>query len=255
MALCPWGPEIFDFTTAVGAAAEVITGVKFEPGNTRDATTRMRAIVGEPPAYTDKGRQLASVEIQISGGPRPFAVEGLASRFLSNISGGALSGSTSPSSRAVTNVHYKYRIDEDLGLTSSFLDGAVRRKQPDMEYRGANGPFDELVPFDGKIERPLMTMHGTGDLFVPIHLEQTLKRAVDGAATGNLLVQRIYRIAGHCGFNAGEQARSFDDLVNWVRNGVKPAGDDIMGDLTDAGRQFTSPLRENDPGTVRIAAH
>jgi dienelactone hydrolase len=254
MAMCPSGPELFDFTTAVGAAAEVITGVTFESGNTRDATTRMRTILGEPPAYTEKGRQLASVEIQISGGPRPFAVEGLASRFLSNISGGALAGSTSPSSRAVTNVQYKYRIDEDLGLTSSFLDGAVRRKQPDMEYRGASGPFDELVPFDGKIERPLVTMHGTGDLFVPIHLEQALKRAVDAAGTSNLLVQRIYRIAGHCGFNAAEQARSFDDLVNWVRNGVKPAGDQIMGDLSDAGRQFTSPLRENDPGTIRIPA-
>ena len=42
----------------------------------------MTEILGKPPDYTDKGRQLASVEIQISGGPRPFAVEGLASRFL-----------------------------------------------------------------------------------------------------------------------------------------------------------------------------
>jgi pimeloyl-ACP methyl ester carboxylesterase len=252
MAMCPSGPELFDYNTAVGAAAEVITGVKFEPGTTRDAITKMTQILGTPPNYTEKGKQLASVEIQISGGPRPFAVEGLESRFLSNISGGALSGSTSPSSRVVTNEHYKYRIDEDLGLTSVALDAAVRRKAPDMEYRNPMGPFDELVPFDGKIERPLLTMHGTGDLFVPIHLEQTLKRAVDIAGKNDLLVQRIYRIPGHCGFNAEEQARSFDDLVKWVRQGVKPEGDNIMGDLTDAGRRFTSPLRPNDPGTIRI---
>ncbi len=254
MAMCPSGPELFDYTTAVGAAAEVITGVQFKQGSTREDLAKMTEMLGTPPNYTEKGRQLASVEIQISGGPRPFAVEGLASRFLSNISGGALSGSTAPSSRVVTNAHYKYRIDEDLGLTSARLDAAVRRKPADMEYRNPMGPFDELVPFDGKIERPLVTMHGTGDLFVPIHLQQALNRAVTAAGNQRLLVQRAYRIPGHCGFNAEEQARSFDDLVKWVRQGVKPEGDDIMGDLTDAGRKFTSPLRPEDPGTIRIPA-
>jgi hypothetical protein len=141
---------------------------------------------------------------------------------------------------------------EDLGLSLASLDAAVRRKPADMEFRNPMGPFDELVPFDGKIERPVLTMHGTGDLFVPIHLEQALNRAVAAAGNQRLLVQRAYRVAGHCGFNAGEQARSFDDLVKWVRQGVKPAGDDIMGDLTEAGRKFTSPLRPDDPGTIRI---
>ena len=43
-----------------------------------------------------------------------------------------------------------------------------------------------------------------------------------------------------------------DDLAAQIRQGVKPEGDNIMGDLTDAGRKFTSPLREGDPGTIRI---
>jgi hypothetical protein len=108
------------------------------------------------------------------------------------------------------------------------------------------------VPFDGQIQRPLLTMHGTGDLYVPIHLERALKRTVADAKHDDLLVQRIYRIAGHCGFNATEQARSFDDLVSWVRNGSKPKGDDVMGDLRDAGRTFTSPLRDGDPGALTV---
>lgn len=252
LAMCPAGPELFDFTTAVGAAAEAITGVQFKPGTTREDLEAMTAVLGQPASYTAKGRQLASVQIQISGGPRPFAVEGLASRFLANISGGALSGSTAPSSLVVTNTHYKYRVDEDLGLTSAWLDATVRRKPADAQLRGAMGPFDELVPFDGRIERPVLTMHGTGDLFVPIHLQQTLKRAVDAAGNSRLLVQRAYRIPGHCGFNADEQARAFDDLVRWVRQGVTPPGDDVMGDLTDAGRTFTRPIRPGDPGTIRI---
>jgi len=254
LAMCPSGPELFDYFSAVGAAAEVITGLKFDqPTGVADTVKKMSEMLGTPPDYTAKGLQLASVEIQLSGGPRPFAMDGLKSRFLQNVSGAALAGNSSPSNRAVSTVNVTYSIDESLGLTADHLNTAVRRKAPDMTVRGPMGAFDELVPFDGQIQRPLLTMHGTGDLYVPIHLERALKRAVTDAKRDDLLVQRIYRIAGHCGFNASEQARSFDDLVTWVRNGVKPKGDDIMGDFHDAGRTFTSPLREGDPGALTVA--
>jgi len=254
LAMCPSGPELFDYFSAVGAAAEVITGLKFDqPTGVADTVKKMSEMLGTPPDYTAKGLQLASVEIQLSGGPRPFAMDGLKSRFLQNVSGAALAGNSSPSNRAVSTVNVTYSIDESLGLTADHLNTAVRRKAPDMTVRGPMGAFDELVPFDGQIQRPLLTMHGTGDLYVPIHLERALKRAVTDAKRDDLLVQRIYRIAGHCGFNASEQARSFDDLVTWVRNGVKPKGDDIMGDFNDAGRTFTSPLREGDPGALTVA--
>jgi hypothetical protein len=95
-------------------------------------------------------------------------------------------------------------------------------------------------------------MHGTGDLFVPVFLEQKLKRAVVQSGNERLLVQRLYRIAGHCQFSPAEQIRAFDDLVKWVRQGVKPEGDEVDGDLSDAGRKFTDPLRPNDPGHKEI---
>lgn len=255
MAMCPAGPELFDYFTAVGAAAEAVTGLRFtDPRGTGEVVRRMTEITGDPQHLTDKGRQLASIEIELSGGPRPFAVEGLRSRFVSNISGGALAGAQSPSSRVVTNQHYRYTIAPGLGLSAEALNAQVRRKAPDMSVRSADGPFDELVPFDGQIQRPVISMHGTGDLFVPIHLQRTLRQAVHAAGHDDLLVQRIYRIGGHCGFNATEQARSFDDLVAWVRQGRKPAGDDIFADFRDAGRTFTSPLREGDPGTTTVTS-
>lgn len=250
LAMCPSGPELFDYTTAIGAATEVVTGIQFKQGTTQQDMAKARELLGEPPNYTERGRQLASIQIGISGGPRPFAVEGLASRFYSNISTGALVGPP----RQSTNEHIKYSIEPGLGLTADALDKLVRRPKADPAVRNPNGTYEELVPFDGKIERPLLTMHGTGDLYVPIHLEQILNRAVNAAGKGDLLVQRAYRIPGHCGFNAQEQARSFDDLVKWVREGVKPAGDNIMGDLRDAGRTFTNPLRPNDPGTLGMTA-
>jgi hypothetical protein len=40
-----------------------------------------------------------------------------------------------------------------------------------------------------------------------------------------------------------------------VKAGVlaKPEGDDVLGDLTNAGMKFTNPLRPGDPGTLRVS--
>jgi len=256
LAMCPAGPELFDFFAATAGAAEVITGVQLKLDTMQADLAKMNDILGKPPDYTEKGRQLASVEIQISGGPRPFAAEGLASggRFAGNISGAALAGSTTPTNRAAMTTHIKYAIDDDLGLTADALNKGARRKAIDAAFRNPKGPYDEVVPFDGKLERPVLTMHGTGDLFVPIFLEQVLKRAVEASGKQQLLTQRIYRIAGHCGFSQPEMIRAFDDLTTWVKQGTKPEGDEVYGDLRNAGVKFTDPIRPNDPGGVRVTS-
>ena len=256
LAMCPAGSELFDFFAATAGAAEVITGVQAKLETMQADVAKMNQLLGKPPDYTAKGRQLASVEIQISGGPRPFAMEGLASggRFAGNINPGAIAGSTTPSNRAVMTTQITYGIDEGLGLSADALNKNARRKALDAEIRNPMGPYDELVPFDGKLERPTLTMHGTGDLFVPIVLEQSLKRAVVAAGRESLLAQRIYRIAGHCGFSQPEMIESFDDLTAWVHKGTRPAGDEVYGDLSNAGMTFTNPLRPNDPGGIRVTA-
>ncbi|HMF92986.1 MAG TPA: hypothetical protein VKE96_01770 [Vicinamibacterales bacterium] len=255
LAMCPAGSELFDFFAASSAAAEVITGIQFHADSIPRDIATMTEILGKPPDYTEKGRQLASVEIQISGGPRPFAMEGLSGRFLANASTsqGALLGSATPGNRAVDTAHIKYSIGDGMGMSADTLNAKARRKMGDPEYRGANSPYEEVAPFDGKIQRPLMTMHGTGDLFVPIFLEQSLKRAVKAAGNENRLTQRIYRIGAHCQFSQPEMTKAFDDLVAWVQTGTKPQGDDVDGDLTNAGMTFTNPLRPNDPGGRTVA--
>jgi dienelactone hydrolase len=256
LAMCAAGPELFDFFAATAGAAEVITGVQAHLETMQADVAKMNELLGKPPDYTDKGRQLASVEIQISGGPRPFAMEGLAAggRFAGNISPAALAGSTTPSNRAVMTTQIKYAIDESLGVSAAALNKGARRKALDPEIRNPMGPYDELVPFDGKLERPTLTMHGTGDLFVPIFLEQSLKRAVVAAGKESLLTQRVYRIAGHCGFSQAEMIKAFDDLTTWVHKGTKPKGDEVLGDLSNAGMTFTDPLRPNDPGAIQVTA-
>jgi pimeloyl-ACP methyl ester carboxylesterase len=251
LAMCPAGPALFDFFAAVGAAAEVITGVQFTLDGMQAQSARMAELLGEPPAYTAMGRQLASVQIEISGGVRPFAMEGLESRFRSNISGSAIAGGTSASNRAVDTRGFVYAIEPGLGITAEEIQRRARRKAGDPAMRGPTSPHEELRPFDGDLERPLMTMHGTGDLFVPIFLQRLLKDAVTAAGDEELLVQRVYRIPGHCQFSDAEMIRAFDDLVTWATGGARPAGDDVSASLADAGMTFTTPLREGDPGTIR----
>ena len=209
LALCPAGAPTLDFLEAVAQRASTLTGVPLDGAMRAPDVLRFIEMLGTPPALTDKGRELARAQLDMSGGPRPFAGEGLTSRFL-------------------VNIHDGVRVR------------AERTAGPDR--------YEERMPFDGLFERPLMTVHGTGDLYVPISLQRDLKRAVDAAGRSQWLVQRTIRVPGHCGFSRAEQRRAFDDLVNWVRDGVRPEGDDVMGDLSNAGLKFTDPLRPGDPG-------
>ena len=155
LAMCASGPELFDYFTATSAAAEAVSGLKFEAGNTREIGEQMNAMFGAPPNYTDKGRAMGNIEIDLSGGPRPFAAEGLASggRFAGNVTGGAasMSGGTAPASAVTTNKNYTYKIDEALGLTGNHLSSMVRIKQPDMTYRNASGPYRSLSRSTGRL--------------------------------------------------------------------------------------------------------
>ena len=251
LALCASGPGEMDFLASVAAASEFISGVKISEGTAEADVRRLTDVLGEAKVYTEKGRQLASIQIQISGGPRPFAVEGLAPRFIPNASYPLERKQQDIWYQVASNADTQYSIDEGLGLTAEAINARVRRKPADSLARSAAGPYEEAIPFDGRFERPVMTLHGTGDLYVPISLQRILRRTVDAAGRSPFLVQRIVRSPGHCNFSPDEVNRAFDDLVAWSRTGKQPDGDDVLGDLADAGLKFTEPLRPGDPGTRR----
>ena len=67
--------------------------------------------------------------------------------------------------------------------------------------------------------------------------------ATQGAS--DRLVSRVIRDHNHCGFAVPEEEAAFAGLVNWVTNGVKPAGDNILDKANVAdpnfGCQFSLP--------------
>jgi pimeloyl-ACP methyl ester carboxylesterase len=244
------GEEQIDYLTSWVALAEYSAGIMIPigDGGTKVGAALLQQIpqaLGTPASPTAKGQQFLSGVESLTGGPRPFFVEGMTANYVINFGLLLLDPDRqSLPGRATTNVGVDYHID---GVDDAALNAAIRRFAADPAARDAVAHPD-AVPTTGNISKPLLTLHGTGDLFVPISIEQSYLKKVQAAGKADLLVQRAIRSGGHCQFSAEEFTTAFNDLVSWVRDGKKPAGDNLAGDLNDIGRQFTTPLRAGDPG-------
>ena len=198
---------------------------------------------------TPKGAAFENVIENLTGGPRPFRQQGFADRFSGNftVNFDDLHQNTL-AARAGTNVGVTYQIAPGFGVTDAQLNSGVYRLEADPMVRDA-ATHPAYAPFTGKIAVPLLTLHTTGDAFVPFALEQDYRRTVDAAGRGNLLVQRAIRRPDHCQFTDAELNQAWDDLVGWVERGVKPEGDDVLSpDLSQIGLKWTKPLLPGDPG-------
>jgi len=250
------GPEVLDYFLSWAVLGQYLTGVDFiDAGSSaadRDSiiATRVLPALGTVDEPTATGSAFFNAIEQLTGGPRPFFDEGLAANLVGNFMIIAhavdLAG---PSGAAAQNIDTLYTIAPAFPVTADRLNGGIERFAPAPAYANATA-YPEFQPMTGRIERPLLTLHGTGDLLVPIALEQSYRRTVGAAGRGDLLVQRAVRRAGHCNFSLEERTHAFDDLVAWVEHDLRPAGEDLSGSLRNAGLLFTSPLEPSDPGAV-----
>ncbi len=78
-------------------------------------------------------------------------------------------------------------------------------------------------------------------------LEQDYRRRAEEAGTSPLLVQRAVRWPGHCGIDSPVREPAFDDLVAWIEKGTVPAGDDVLGDVSQLGLRWTPSRHPKDP--------
>lgn len=250
------GEEWIDYLLAWVMAAEFIAGVELPLD---EGPARVTAIVeadvlpalGPVANPTVRGLAFRSVVRNLTGGPRPFFVEGYRKAFAANF--GLITGDpgrSMPLTRAATTDGIVFRADPGLGFDGDAVNEGVRRLAADMELRDP-AKHPDTAPTTGRLKDPLLTLHESGDLTVPISLEQSYRQKVEATGTGDLLVQRIIRNGAHCEFSDTEITRAWNDLRAWVAGKGKPPGDDLTGDLTDAGRAFTEPLRPGDPGTIR----
>jgi len=137
-----------------------------------------------------------------------------------------------------------------LSPAEQALNEAVLRVAQTPAGRVQHGMANVPV-VNGTPEIPVLTLHDVGDLFVPFSMEQVYAGRVAAAGRSQLLVQRAIRGVRHCDFTSTEFVRGFTDLVRWVEQGVRPAGDDVLTPAVVAdpnyGCTFTTATRNLGP--------
>jgi pimeloyl-ACP methyl ester carboxylesterase len=198
-----------------------------------DAATDIPQLVADRimPALQDpaKHEEWESIMIDLSGGPRAYDREGFHFEEETNWERSQLV----VASGLATNVGTDYR----LGPVSDIPSDAYNRDVIRIPLNdSAARVFTEGEDTTGNIQMPLISLHTTGDAQVFISQAQIYQRSVDAAGRSDLLVQRVFRDPGHCGFTNAEWAANLEALVEWVERDVKPAGEDV---LIDDLRAFT----------------
>ncbi|MGH7389559.1 MAG: alpha/beta hydrolase family protein, partial [Candidatus Rokuibacteriota bacterium] len=245
--------ELFDYFLDFNLVAQALASVQAEfpfPADYQTAVVPgVKAALGPayPAVLNAQGLKLRGVTQNISGGPRPafttsFIVWG---NFLFTV--GVTGGDIGVAPGNVQdNADTIYQIDADPALSpdEETLNAAVLRIAQDPQGRHPDG-LANIPAISGRLPIPVLSIHTIGDLFVPFSMEQIYARRAAAEGAAHRLVSRAIRDHGHCGFAVVEEAQAFTDLVNWVVNGMKPAGDDILNPAAVAdpnfGCQFSVP--------------
>ncbi|PWI20140.1 hypothetical protein DI272_42775 [Streptomyces sp. Act143] len=74
--------------------------------------------------------------------------------------------------------------------------------------------------FTGRLTKPQLSVHTTGDALVPVQTESALKRAVTAAGASHLLRQAYVDNAGHCTFSPAEQLAALHALEDRIGSGA-----------------------------------
>ncbi len=74
----------------------------------------------------------------------------------------------------------------------------------------------------GKLTRPLLELHDTGDPLVPASGGAEYALAVQRVGHSDNFVQQYVNREGHCAFTPNEISHAFDEVVHWVDSGKPP---------------------------------
>ncbi|MGN9813485.1 alpha/beta hydrolase family protein [Micromonospora sp. BQ11] len=243
--------ELLDFFLDYNLAAQAIAGVRAyptPPDYLTNAVPRIQVALGltgisptSPAISNERGRQLRDITVNRSGGPRPGTDASFAiwKDFLFGIS--ATSGGDSPAERPgqlATNLFTRYSPNSPVNVNAT-----VQRVAPENLWQRLSPALTEVPRIAGRPSAPVVSLHNLGDLFVPFSMEQAYARDVAKHGRSRLVVQRAIRAAQHCEFTPTEAGTAWDDLVSWVRQGKRPAGDTVTNPAVvaapDYGCRFT----------------
>jgi pimeloyl-ACP methyl ester carboxylesterase len=251
--------ELFDYFLDFNVAAQQLgTGSSAFPvdpptyiGTTVPAIKQALSGGAWPAPVTLAAQQLKTLTMLRSGGIRPNfdsawlfwnsipgSFSGQAGNFLFDlgVGDGTLVGHPGV---AVDNTDAVYQLDIDPALSADEIafNQAIVRVASDPQGRRPAG-MANIPVVKGTPRIPVLTLHDLGDLFVPFKMEIDYAQRVAANGASDRVVQRAIRGVGHCDFTAQELTTAFEDLVRWVKEGVKPAGDVILDPAAVAASSY-----------------
>jgi len=258
--------ELFDYFLDFNLVAQDLAGVSAYPIPTNYLTAfvpQMKSTLGtgsisvfSPQPTNALGQQWRDIMINRSGGARPGSAPAFAfwQNFLFSLSTPAVPPSPDDTTamrpgQIATNLTTRYEPNSPVDVNKTIL-----RVRPENVVQRVL-PFLTQVPkIQGRPLVPVVTLHGLGDLFVPFANEEQYAQDAAKNHQSDLVVQRAIRTINHCEFAPSEAGAAWDDLVNWVVNHQRPAGDDVLDPATVAdpnfGCRFTDPAAYNNPPPV-----
>jgi len=253
--------ELFDYFLDYQVVAQWLTETYVEyPFPLDYATAIVPQMISElgtpfPTVLNQDGEKLRTATKYFSGGQRPLFEQAFKYWGIFLFGQGISTDTRTPLVPGIVNDNTDrvYQLDDLPALSpeEQQLNDEVLRVAADPQGRHPNG-LANIPTISGDIKIPVLSLHTVGDLFVPFLMEQVYAERVAAQGKSDLLVQRIIRDVGHCGFTTAEQEIAFADLVKWVEQGIKPLGDNVLDPLVVAdpefGCQFT-PVRHpaSDP--------
>ena len=104
----------------------------------------------------------------LTGGPRPFRHQGFLDRFPGNftVTFDDL-GRKTIAARSASNESLHYTVPAGFEVTEAELNASIHRQAVDPSVRTLPQAA-AFTPFTGNLTVPLLTLHTTGDAFVPI---------------------------------------------------------------------------------------
>jgi pimeloyl-ACP methyl ester carboxylesterase len=247
--------ELFNQFRAMQVTAQALAGLPSYPlerWSEIQATVTDALFTTFPSMPTATGEQYLSVVKNLTGGERPLFDQGIAFGGSFPSAYGTFGGDDTIAGilnkNGISTNAYTYAISGDVA-GSTALNASVLKLTADPDANRLRRDGLRWVPqVNGEFRIPVVSIHTLGDLFVPFSMEQTYATRTAAKGNSNWLVQRAIRGASHCDFTTAEQVEAFDDMIKWERDGIKPAGDDVVTAATVSAPTYGCAFTRNTLG-------
>jgi len=256
---------LFDFFTAYSLSLFELAGVGADqfpiPGAAERLATAREVLWTDYSSnknangLTDTGLVLYAILQNLSGGPRPIYPLSFGSfqDLLQGFTGsdGTITGVLPGIGVDTNDITYRFQTVAGLPLTNAeqAFNAAILKVTADADANALRSDGLRLIPkVNGELYAPIpvVTVHTLGDLFVPISMQQIYRQRMENNGFGDKLVQRAIRAPGHCDFTGTEFAQTFDAMIQWEQNGIKPGGDDLLNPALMSESSFGCSYTVND---------